>query len=713
MLPSSESPEEQDQQTAAARRYREASAERKEIEKQLAAGVRYPDTPERIASRANRLLERGGVPPTAAVDSIHAEAMDVPETLERVIGLTKDLQPWSFLPRGARAAATVARISILRGGLERPHGTGFLVSPRLLLTNHHVLPDAATARRCFLEFNAQVTIDNAPDAAIRFALEPDTFFAADSHLDYALVAVTPAADGSLAGERFGWNRLSVQQGKLVQNEPVNVIGHPMGRLKEIALRDNALVQRLDDFLHYRTDTEPGNSGSPVYNDQWEVVALHHMGVPNTDAQGRILRKDGQLWRRGIDSDDTVDYVSNEGARISSVLKHLAALPLDPGRRALLAEMGPESGLRQEAVAGPVETPVAPVAPAVPAATAAPVTPAVPVAPAVAPSPAPVSAPAPQEAATAPAAGAVRGLKGAPNTLWGAGKRHLVFLHGRSQQGKDPELLRRGWTGGLNHGLTRAGLRTVDPEHVWFPFYGDRIAEVIGQHEALPVSYADAPAAAALEAFAARSAEGTYEQLVMEAAVLAGMPPNGQGAAENIGSALIGSLQGALSWLSAKTDVDALAIATIFRDVDAYLGDPTVRGEVLDRVFEEIPHEGELVLVTHSLGTVVGMDLVANRLLPGMKVTLLVTAGSPLGMNAVTSRLAPPGTNRPGTVTEWVNAWCPTDAVAIGCPLERVWGKLTEEHAVVNASDRAHSIEEYLAHPEVAQAIDRFLTKPAD
>ncbi|AQT71247.1 trypsin-like serine peptidase [Streptomyces sp. fd1-xmd] len=701
MLPSNESPEEREQQQAAAQRYREASAERKEIEAQLAAGVRYPDTPERIASRAGRLLERGGIPPTAAVEGVHAEALDLPETLERVIGLTKDLQPWSFLPRGARAAATVARISVLRGGLERPHGTGFLVSPRLLLTNHHVLPDAQTARRCFLEFNAQVTIDNAPDAAIRFTFDPDTFFTADRHLDYALVAVAPATDGTLAGEMFGWNQLSIQQGKLVQNEPVNVIGHPMGRLKEIALRDNALVQRLDDFLHYRTDTEPGNSGSPVYNDQWEVVALHHMGVPRTDAQGRILRKDGQLWRSGVDSDDTVDYVSNEGARTSSILKHLAAQPLDAGRRALLAEMGAESGLRQDAVAAPVETPVAPLAPVTPV---APATPTTPVAPAVAPARTP--APAPREAAPA---GSRVGLKAPMNAFGGA--RHLVFLHGRSQQGKDPETLRRGWTGGLNHGLTRAGLRTVDPQDVWFPYYGDRIVEVIGQHEALPAAYADAPAAAALEAFAARSEQGTYEQLVMEAAALAGMPQDGQQAAENIGSTIVGSLQGALGWLAAKTDVDALAIATIFRDVDAYLGDRAVREAVLDRVSEEIPREGELVLVTHSLGTVVGMDLVANRLPAGMKVTLLVTAGSPLGMNAITSRLLPPGTSRPGAVRAWVNAWCPTDAVAIGCPLEPVWGKLTEEHAVVNASDRAHSIEEYLAHPEVATAIDTFLARP--
>ncbi|MDQ1051837.1 serine protease [Streptomyces sp. V4I2] len=673
------------QATAAAQRYRDATAEREVIEDKLSAGVKYPDTPQAIANRAKRLLDQGGVPPAAAVESIYAEALDGPETLERIVGLTMDLQPWSFLPRGVRAGATVARISILRDGLEQPHATGFLVSPRLLLTNHHVLPKAETARLCFLEFNAQVTIDNARDTAIRYELDPETFFTADKHLDYALVAVKPAADGRLPGEVFGWNRLIIEQGKIVVNDPVNVIGHPMGRLKEIAVRDNAVVQRLEDFLHYRTDTQPGNSGSPVYNDQWEVVALHHQGVPNTDSRGRVLRKDGQPWRRGIDSDDTVAYVSNEGARTSSILKHLAALPLVPEQRALLAEMGPESGLQQEFAAGPVETPVAPANP--PQEAAAVVSP---------------SRSAAARASTAPRIG----LK-APENAFG-GRRHLIFLHGRSQHGKDPADLRRRWTGGLNHGLTRAGLHTVAPENVWFPFYGDRIAEAIGQHEAIPTAYADAPAAAAAEAYAIESVNGTYEKLVLEAAALNGMPQNGQPVSENLGSTLVGSLQGPLSWLAANTGVDALTIATIFRDVDTYLRDDDIRTAVLDCVAETLPPDGEFVLVTHSLGTVVGMDLVANRLPKGTKATLLVTAGSPLGMDAVYSRLIPPGTRRPDTVKNWVNTWCPTDAVAIGCPLERRWGKLTEEHAVVNASDRAHSIEEYLAHPQVAKVIDEFL-----
>ena len=43
-----------------------------------------------------------------------------------------------------------------------------------------------------------------------------------------------------------------------------------------------MVDLLDSFLHYETDTEPGSSGSPVFNDQWEVVALHHASVAAPD-----------------------------------------------------------------------------------------------------------------------------------------------------------------------------------------------------------------------------------------------------------------------------------------------------------------------------------------------------------------------------------------------------------------------------------------------
>ncbi|MFE7543289.1 hypothetical protein [Streptomyces platensis] len=196
----------------------------------------------------------------------------------------------------------------------------------------------------------------------------------------------------------------------------------------------------------------------------------------------------------------------------------------------------------------------------------------------------------------------------------------------------------------------------------------------------------------------------------EAAEAAGMPRGDQLATERFGGSLVGALQRQLSWLAARTDLDELVIATTLRDVAAYLDDPGVRDAVLDAVLASMPTSGELVLVSHSLGTVVGMDLI-ERLAPELDFTLLVTAGSPLGLDSVYSRLLAGGPKRPERVSHWLNAWCPTDAVAIGCPLGDSWrGELTEL-AVANARDRAHSIEEYLSHPEVAGAIGRTVRRP--
>ncbi|KPI17995.1 hypothetical protein OV450_7959 [Actinobacteria bacterium OV450] len=681
----------------AARRYRESTTERERIEEQLAAGVLFPDDPERLAARAERILDRGGLPPTAAREGVRAQILNLPQAHERVIGLSSDLQAWNFLPRGARAGSTVARITLRHASREIPHGTGFLVSPRLLMTNHHVLPDEGFTRRCFLEFNAQVTMDLVADAVIRMDFDPGAFFTADRELDFALVAVAPAVDGRLPGQIFGWNRLSAQIGNLVIGERVNIIGHPSGRLKEVALRDNALLVRLEDFLHYKTDTEPGNSGSPVFNDQWEVVALHHSGVPRTNDEGRQLRKDGRIWQEG-DGDDAIDWIANEGVRISSILRHLAGLRLDSARRAFLAEMGPDAGLDQGVVPNLGETVVVPPQPAEPTGL-------LPHVIATVPQETAATVTATLRASTPPATGLrARREKG----TFGGGKRHLIYLHGRRQQGKDPEDLRRDWTAGLNRGLTRAGMDPVDPADVWFPFYGNRLADLMGWKETATgvAEPAEMTSASAAERPPAGSPLGLYEHMLIEAATKAGMPQNGDVPMEGLEGTLLGGFHRALGWLTAHSEVDELTIATIFRDVSRYLSDPNVRNSVLDAVLKDVPTTGEAVLVAHSLGTVVGMDLMSR--LPDLNLALFVTAGSPLGMNAVNQHLLVPGPHRPEIVRDWLNVWCHTDAVAVGCPLERQgWGKLTEV-AVVNGCERAHNIDEYLSHATVASQIGEAL-----
>jgi hypothetical protein len=136
---------------------------------------------------------------------------------------------------------------------------------------------------------------------------------------------------------LGWNGLSAAEGKVIAGEYVSIIQHPSGERKQLALRENQVVDVLDSFLHYRTDTSPGSSGSPVFNDQWEVVALHHSGVPKEDAQGRLLTRDGKVWTKSM-GEHHIHWIANEGVRISRILKHLEGLTL----------LEPQAMLRKEA-----------------------------------------------------------------------------------------------------------------------------------------------------------------------------------------------------------------------------------------------------------------------------------------------------------------------------------------------------------------------------
>jgi pimeloyl-ACP methyl ester carboxylesterase len=206
----------------------------------------------------------------------------------------------------------------------------------------------------------------------------------------------------------------------------------------------------------------------------------------------------------------------------------------------------------------------------------------------------------------------------------------------------------------------------------------------------------------------------YEELIAEAARDAGMPEAVEPAVPEEGlfdPAIIGKLQRQLDWIAGRSGLDDVIIALFFRDVAAYLDRPGVRTAVLNAVRETLPDSGRVLLVSHSLGTVVAMDLL-QELNPALEVTMLVTAGSPLGMDSVFRRLLSGGPRRPAQVGRWVNAFCAPDPVAIGCPLADDWPGQIEEFVTSNPKERAHSMEEYLADARVARRISESLLAPA-
>lgn len=321
-----------DQIAETERRFRERTDERASTKDALATGgMLTADTPERVAKRLERLevepmvieaivARRVGAPDVVAAEAAAPIDERSALVLERLIG-DNDLIGVGFLEAGYLAGHAVGRIEVpLAGG--RSYGTGSLVSPRLLLTNNHVLKTAAQAAAARVQFNYQLGLDGAPLLPVAFALEPAAFFLTDKHLDFTLVAVAERA-GSRELAEFGWNQLIEAEGKVILGEAVNIIQHPSGEPKQLALRENQLIDLLDDFVHYETDTAPGSSGSPVFNDQWELIALHHSGVPKTDDQDRILALNGAVWQRSM-GEGQVDWIANEGARVSRIVRYLNA-----------------------------------------------------------------------------------------------------------------------------------------------------------------------------------------------------------------------------------------------------------------------------------------------------------------------------------------------------------------------------------------------------
>ena len=223
--------------------------------------------------------------------------------MERIMGKS-DLFPISYLQMGINAGNSICRVQIRDDkGSFIGSGTGFLVSENVLLTNNHVIDSMQTALNSLAEFNYQDDENFMPCPTYTFRLNPEQLFITDEELDFTLVALKDNPSSEKHPKDFGHLHLISEKGKILEGEYVSIIQHPNGGPKEVTVLENQVSSLLDDFVHYLTDTEQGSSDSPVFNDQWVVVALHHSGVPDPNKKNA--------------------WIANEGIRISSIFNYFA------------------------------------------------------------------------------------------------------------------------------------------------------------------------------------------------------------------------------------------------------------------------------------------------------------------------------------------------------------------------------------------------------
>ena len=243
----------------------------------------------------------------AAYDARIAMAVGSPEAIQG----TNDFQPAAFLADGASIRRAVARV-LVQTPRESTSGSGFLISPDLFITNQHVVRNEDDAAHANVIFDDELDRAGKPVPRTVYRLLPErlALFSDENDLDYAIVALGERLDGAATVAELGDCPLSFTPDRHRVGMNVNIVQHPNGMPKTIAIRNNLLTARKDSRLLYETDTDFGSSGSPVFNDHWDVVALHHFGTPSIDPPAA----GGQTPTNNV----------NEGIRISAIYQDLRA-----------------------------------------------------------------------------------------------------------------------------------------------------------------------------------------------------------------------------------------------------------------------------------------------------------------------------------------------------------------------------------------------------
>lgn len=227
-----------------------------------------------------------------------------------------DVTKWRT--RLGEVEAQVCRIEINSNG-GTIYGTGFLIGPDIVMTNHHVVEAViageqgrtdsrgykARASNVILRFDYKKLSDGTTiNSGTVFGLAEKEWLIDQSpnsslermprydELDYALLRVDDApGNHAIAVEKAepsaptrGWIEIPQQPYDFDPHTSLYIMQHPQGAPLKLVIDTDAIIGMNENRTRvtYKTNTEPGSSGSPSFNKDWELVSLHHSGDPNFD-----------------------------------------------------------------------------------------------------------------------------------------------------------------------------------------------------------------------------------------------------------------------------------------------------------------------------------------------------------------------------------------------------------------------------------------------
>lgn len=258
---------------------------------------------------------------------------------EKKIGGSLDFNKFPPNEIAYKTGRPVARLyEIVEDRVPEGFGTGFLVSPNLLLTNQHVFETSLDAEGCGANFLYEYDKEGLK-SGLYFELSPKKFFLNFEPLDFCLVYVeNTALDGKSLLSDLSFIPLIETLGKIIKGDAINIIQYPDGGPKQYAYTENTVTSILDDlgFIQYTTDTQGASSGSPALNKYYEAAALHHCGIPYK-INGKIYTTKGTVWDG--ENENEVQWTANEGVSISRIVEYLKTCKLnDPLQEKILESL---------------------------------------------------------------------------------------------------------------------------------------------------------------------------------------------------------------------------------------------------------------------------------------------------------------------------------------------------------------------------------------
>jgi hypothetical protein len=207
-------------------------------------------------------------------------------------------------------------------------GTGFLIGPGLVMTCYHVVEELIQGKAGPTDLQARFDFKVAKDRQVvnpgsLFSLGRDWLVDASPYnpaeaagqenaaiqpdeLDYAILRLEetpgslPVSDLAVDDRPRGWIEIPEHPTEFVEDNPLFIVQHPSGGPLKLALDTQAVLSVNDNQtrVRYRTNTETGASGSPCFNSDWELVALHHSGIVRYNEGIPIHAVAGLLKQRG-------------------------------------------------------------------------------------------------------------------------------------------------------------------------------------------------------------------------------------------------------------------------------------------------------------------------------------------------------------------------------------------------------------------------------